>query len=319
VIEAEADDLVIKDGACLRGEVRGWREIAAGGGADHRHLSARAHPYRRKADSGRPGGEAPALGLSTTLERAGFTLGRLKTGTPPRLDGRTFDWPSLQNAPGDDPPEPFSMLTARIDTPQIECGITRTVAATHRDIRRQCASFAGCIPVRSRAGAALLPVDRRQDRQVRRTRRSSDLSWSERPRRSHRLSERDSTSLPEEVQHALVATIPGLEKAQFFIIRPAMPSNMIMSIARAEPTLETKRLPGYSWPGDHGTTGLREAAAQGLLGRVSCGGWPVARGNHLDRAQAYIGVMSDDLVTRELPSLSHVYVTRGVYACNCAR
>src|SRR5690606_10154747 len=81
-------------------------------------------------------GEAPALGLSRTLENAGFTLGRLKTGTPPRLDGRTIDWAALEMQPGDEPPEPFSMLTDKITTPQIECGITRTVAATHDIIRR---------------------------------------------------------------------------------------------------------------------------------------------------------------------------------------
>ena len=92
------------------------------------------HIGEQQTPAGRVG-EAPALGLSRTLERLGFALGRLKTGTPPRLDGRTIDWAALEMQPGDEPPEPFSMLTERIDNPQIQCGITRTTAATHDIIR----------------------------------------------------------------------------------------------------------------------------------------------------------------------------------------
>ena len=92
------------------------------------------HIGEQQTSAGRVG-EAPAVGLSRTLERIGFTLGRMKTGTPPRLDGRTIDWPSLQMQPGDEPPEPFSALTERIDNPQIQCGITRTTEATHTVIR----------------------------------------------------------------------------------------------------------------------------------------------------------------------------------------
>src|SRR5205085_11741625 len=92
------------------------------------------HIGERQIPAGRVG-EAPALGLSATLERIGFALGRLKTGTPPRLDGTTIDWAGLEMQPGDDPPEPFSVLTGRIENPQVQCGITRTTATTHDVIR----------------------------------------------------------------------------------------------------------------------------------------------------------------------------------------
>ena len=134
-------------------------------------------------------GEAPAMGLSTSLERLGFALGRLKTGTPPRLDGTTIDWAALEMQPGDDPPEPFSLLTDRITTPQIECGITRTTEATHGVIRanvHRSPMYSGQIESR----AALLPLDRRQDRALRRTRRPPDLPRAGRARRLHRLSQR---------------------------------------------------------------------------------------------------------------------------------
>jgi tRNA uridine 5-carboxymethylaminomethyl modification enzyme len=109
------------------------------------------HIGEQQTPAGRVG-EAPAMGLSLTLERVGFALGRMKTGTPPRLDGRTIDWASLQMQPGDEPPEPFSMLTERIENPQIQCGITRTTEATHAVIGPTCTALR-CIPARSRAAA----------------------------------------------------------------------------------------------------------------------------------------------------------------------
>src|SRR5262252_8035482 len=126
VIEAEADDVIAADG----------RELGAGAVVltTGTFLRGLIHIGERQTPAGRVG-EAPALGLSTTLARLGFALGRLKTGTPPRLDGRTIDWAAVEMQPGDEPPEPFSMLTERIDNPQVQCGITRTNAATHRIIR----------------------------------------------------------------------------------------------------------------------------------------------------------------------------------------
>src|SRR6185295_13522626 len=136
VIEAEAHDLTIRDGRVAGLVLADGREIAAGAVVltTGTFLRGLIHIGEQQTPAGRVG-EAPAVGLSLTLERLGFTLGRLKTGTPPRLDGRTIDWSAVEMQPGDEPPEPFSTLTERIDNPQIQCGITRTNDATHRIIR----------------------------------------------------------------------------------------------------------------------------------------------------------------------------------------
>src|SRR6185503_9439662 len=136
VMEAEADDLVIGDRGIdavklVDGRVLRTRAVVLTTGTFLRGL---IHVGEQQTPAGRVG-EAPAVGLSLTLERIGFALGRLKTGTPPRLDGKTIDWSAVEMQPGDEPPEPFSMLTARIETPQIQCGITRTNQATHDIIR----------------------------------------------------------------------------------------------------------------------------------------------------------------------------------------
>src|SRR5215475_2265312 len=137
VVEAEADDLLIRGERIAGLKLADGREFGAGAVVltTGTFLRGLIHIGERQTPAGRVG-EAPALGLSRTLERLGLRLGRLKTGTPPRLDGRTIDWGAVEKQPGDDPPEPFSALTERIDTPQICCGITRTTEATHRIIRQ---------------------------------------------------------------------------------------------------------------------------------------------------------------------------------------
>jgi tRNA uridine 5-carboxymethylaminomethyl modification enzyme len=132
VVEGEADDLIMTDGRVSGVRMADGRVFSAGAVVltTGTFLRGLIHIGEKQIPAGRVG-EAPAMGLSAALERAGLALGRLKTGTPPRLDGRTIDWQALEMQPGDDPPEPFSMLTERITTPQIECGITRTVAPTH--------------------------------------------------------------------------------------------------------------------------------------------------------------------------------------------
>src|ERR1700740_109533 len=131
VIEGEAEELVVSGGRVTGIRLADGRELRAGAVVitTGTFLRGLIHLGEKNWPAGRVG-EAPAVGLAKSFERAGFSLGRLKTGTPPRLDGRTIDWPAVEMQPGDDPPEPFSAMTDRITTPQIQCGITRTTAAT---------------------------------------------------------------------------------------------------------------------------------------------------------------------------------------------
>ena len=136
VIEGEADELIVSGGRVTGIRLGDGREFSAGAVVvtTGTFLRGLIHLGEKNWPAGRVG-EAPAMGLSASFERAGFALGRLKTGTPPRLDGTTIDWSAVEMQPGDDPPEPFSVMTDRITTPQIQCGITRTTPATHEVIR----------------------------------------------------------------------------------------------------------------------------------------------------------------------------------------